>query len=227
MGRMVGAALFALFAAANVAGAIEAVSSAVDAPQLHRWLVAGYWLLKLAVACAFAYFVTVREPARRPAREPVAFAACAGAIASVVALQTPASDAPAVSLVAGELLTLAGGAWVLFAVLVLGRCFGVLPEARGLVTRGPYGLVRHPVYLGELTAMLGLVVGALGAWNLACFAVACAAQRVRMGLEERALEREFPEYRSYAARTPRFIPRAARMRAPSPSTVPVADAGAR
>jgi steroid 5-alpha reductase family enzyme len=48
-----------------------------------------------------------------------------------------------------------------------------------------------------------------------------------MGLEERALAREFPEYRAYAARTPRFIPWAARMRAPSPSTVPAAEAGAR
>ena len=227
MGRLVVVALFALFAAANVAGAIGAVSSAVVSPELHRWLVAGYWLLKLAVACAFAYFVAVREPARRPAREPVAFAACAGAIASVAALQSPASDAPTALLVAGELLTLAGGAWLLVAVLTLGRCFGVLPEARGLVTRGPYGLVRHPVYLGELAAMLGLVIGALAPWNLICFAVACAAQRVRMGLEERALACEFPEYRAYAARTPRFVPRAARMRAPSPSTAPVADAGAR
>jgi protein-S-isoprenylcysteine O-methyltransferase Ste14 len=227
MGRRLVVALFALFAVANVAGAVEAISAAVAAADLHHWLVAGYWLLKLAVACAFAYFVAVRDPARRPAREPVAFVACAAAIGSVVGLKPPAPAAPVNLLLAGEMLALAAGAWLLVSVLTLGRCFGVLPEARGLVTRGPYGLVRHPVYLGELAAMLGLVIGALGAWNVACFVVACAAQRVRMGLEERVLAREFPEYRAYAARTPRFIPRAARMRAPSPSTVPVADAGAR
>jgi protein-S-isoprenylcysteine O-methyltransferase Ste14 len=227
MGARVVFALFALFAVANVAGAVDATAGAVREPGLHAWLVTGYWLLKLAVASAFAYFVAVREPARRPARDPLAFAACAGAIASVVALRPPGPEAPIAPLLAGEVLTLAGGVWLLVSVLALGRCFGVLPEARGLVTRGPYRLVRHPVYLGELAALLGLVLGALGPWNLVCLAVAFAAQRVRMSLEERALTREFPEYGSYAARTPRLIPWAARTRALSPSTVPAPELGAR
>jgi protein-S-isoprenylcysteine O-methyltransferase Ste14 len=34
-----------------------------------------------------------------------------------------------------------------------------------------------------------------------------------MRLEERALEREFPEYAAYAARTPRLLPIPARLRA--------------
>jgi protein-S-isoprenylcysteine O-methyltransferase Ste14 len=226
MGRHVVFALFALFAVANVVGAVEAVTDAVQAPSLHSWLVGGYWGLKLAVASAFAYFVAVRDPARRPARDPVAFLACAAAIASVVALEPPAQETSTALLLAGEALALVSGAWLLASVLALGRCFGILPEARGLVTRGPYRLVRHPVYLGELAAVLGLVLGALGPWNVACFAVLCVAQRVRMGLEERALTREFPEYEQYAARTPRLIPRAAWTRAHSPSNVPASQAGA-
>ena len=109
-------------------------------------------------------------------------------------------------LIAGEVVALLSCAFLLASVLALGTCFGVLPEARGLVTRGPYRLVRHPVYLGELGACAGLVMGAPTAWNLSAAAVLLAAQLVRMRLEERALEREFPEYAAYAARTPRLLP---------------------
>ena len=109
---------------------------------------------------------------------------------------------------------LIAGYWALkLSVLALGRCFGVLPEARGLVTRGPYRLVRHPVYLGEIAACVGLLLAAFSVWNVGCFVVLCAAQWVRMGLEERALEDTFPEYAAYAARTPRLIP----WTAPTPS----------
>ena len=102
------------------------------------------------------------------------------------------------------------GAGLLFAiasVAFLGRCFGVLPDVRGLVTRGPYRLVRHPLYLGELTAALGIVLGAqrwapaLGAW-LVCLGL----QLVRTTYEERSLRAEFPEYAPYADRTKRLIP---------------------
>jgi protein-S-isoprenylcysteine O-methyltransferase Ste14 len=212
--RILVVALFALFTAATLVEVAAVAADAARDPSLHGWLVTGYWSLKLAVVAAFTYFIAIREPARRPSRDPRAFAACAVAIVSAVALQPPAEATPAGQLVGGEALGLGGVVWVLVSVLALGRCFGVLPEARGLVTRGPYRVVRHPVYLGELAACAGLAIAALGTFNVACFAVLCAAQRVRMGMEERALAREFSEYGSYAARTPRVIP----WTAPSTST---------
>lgn len=204
--RIMVAALFAAFTVATVGELAAAAADAGRDPGVHGWLVAAYWGLKLAVVAAFTYFVAVREPSRRPSRDPLAFVACAAAIVAAVALQPPPETAPAARLAAGEALALGAVVWVLVSVLALGRCFGVLPEARGLVTRGPYSLVRHPVYLGELAACAGLTIAALNAFNVICFAVLCAAQRVRMGMEERALEREFPEYGRYAARTPRLIP---------------------
>jgi protein-S-isoprenylcysteine O-methyltransferase Ste14 len=215
--RTVVVSLFALFTVGTVREAAVVTADALREPSLAVWLVAGYWTLKLAVVAAFTYFLAVREPSRRPAREPVAFVACAGAIVSVVALAPPAETAPMQLLLAGEVLAVAGVAWLLVSVLALGRCFGILPEARGLVTRGPYRLVRHPVYLGEIAACAGLVLGALSPWNAGCLVVLCIAQWVRMGLEERALAREFPEYLEYAARTPRLIPgTAVRPSAPTP-----------
>jgi len=77
---------------------------------------------------------------------------------------------------------------------------------RGLVTRGPYRWVRHPVYLDEITAMLGLLLPILSARNLAVFALFCALQLWRTRHEEAALAATFPEYADYRRRTPRLLP---------------------
>jgi protein-S-isoprenylcysteine O-methyltransferase Ste14 len=95
---------------------------------------------------------------------------------------------------------------MLTSVLFLGRCFGVLPEARGLVTQGPYGVVRHPVYLGEIGACVGLAIAASTTRNAVLLAAFVAAQAIRMRLEERALREAFPEYEAYARKVPRVVP---------------------
>ena len=41
------------------------------------------------------------------------------------------------------------------SLLSIGRSFGVRPAARSLVTRGPYRLVRHPMYLSYLLSDVG------------------------------------------------------------------------
>lgn len=211
MSRGLVGGVFALFSVANLAEAAGHVEDAISAGTARPWLEAGYWLLKTGVVGAFFIAVLRRPEPLRPSREPLAFAACTLAILGAVALK-PGSDASTGWLVAGEVVALASCAFLLASVLALGTCFGVLPEARGLVTRGPYRLVRHPVYLGELGACAGLVLGAPNAWNLTAAAVLLGAQLVRMRLEERALETEFPEYAAYAAHTPRLIPMPVRLR---------------
>jgi protein-S-isoprenylcysteine O-methyltransferase Ste14 len=219
--RLVGA-VFALFTVGTIPPALEAAERAVAHPSPRAWLLAGFWALKVAIVAAFAYFVTARPASKRPAREPLAFVACAAALGAAVALRPPDASASTTALIAGEVVAVASCVWLLASVLALGRCFGILPEARGLVTRGPYRLVRHPVYLGELAASFGLVLGAPTAWNLTAAGAMLVAQLVRMGLEERALERAFPEYAAYAAGTPRLVPRPVRRRASRPATAPQA-----
>ena len=207
MSRAIVTSIFLALTVPTAVGAVEQIGVALGEGSLNSWLIAGHWLLKAAVVSAFTLFVFARGPARRPSREVLAFTACAAAILATIALEPPGHSARTGFVLAGEAVALAGGAWTLYAVLNLGRCFGILPEARGLVTSGPYRFVRHPVYLGEFLMYGGLVLGAASVWNLAGAAVFVVAQIVRMRLEERALEREFPEYASYAARTPRVLPR--------------------
>jgi protein-S-isoprenylcysteine O-methyltransferase Ste14 len=172
----------------------------------HRGLIALHGMLQTGIAVAFAFFTAQRAEPRRRTREPVALLACAVAMLAIVPVAGPDARAPSMPLLAGDAVAVVGSVWIFASVLALGRCFGILPEARGLVTRGPYSLVRHPVYLGEIVALSGLTLAAPAWGHLALLAVFVAAQLTRMRLEETALAEAFPEYAAYAAHTGRLLP---------------------
>jgi protein-S-isoprenylcysteine O-methyltransferase Ste14/Flp pilus assembly pilin Flp len=216
--------VFMLMAAAVASHAIDAIGTAAGEPRLENWLIAGYELLKFAVAVAFTVFVIVREAPLERARKPIAYLVCAAVIVPAV-LRAPSDAASPALVIAGEAVAVLGCAWMLVAALALGRCFGVLPEARGLVTHGPYSLVRHPLYLGEFAAVMGLLIASPSSRNLAAGAVFAIAQLTRMTLEERALTKQFPEYADYAARTPRVVPSPSRLLRPGLAWVPAGERG--
>jgi protein-S-isoprenylcysteine O-methyltransferase Ste14 len=218
MSRVLVTLLFGAAAAATATTTLDRLQTALEVGTTRAWALVGYWTLKTAVIGAFTFFIAIRPESRRPSRDPVAFVACAAALVLVVILHQPSGSSTGLVL-AGNFVALASYVWLLASVLALGRCFGILPEARGLVTRGPYRFVRHPVYLGELGAVLGFVIGAPTFWNIGVLVAFYVAQAVRMRLEEQALGREFREYADYAAATPRLVPRVplALSRIPTPS----------
>jgi protein-S-isoprenylcysteine O-methyltransferase Ste14 len=107
---------------------------------------------------------------------------------------------------ASDVLLAAGIGWALYSLSYLGGRFSIVPEARGLVTSGPYRLARHPIYLGEITAGFGLVLPTLFSPHAIVFAIFLGAQILRTYFEERVLRSTYPQYEAYARRTHRLIP---------------------
>jgi len=136
-----------------------------------------------------------------------------GYAAAVIATLAPSTlplvrGAPpgAVQEYAGYALVVAGTGWAVWSLRFLGRSISVIAQAREVVDRGPYRLVRHPLYVGELVASFGvaLVANNVGAF---CFWVAlCGLQAYRALREEQVLLHALPGYHDYRARTAALLP---------------------
>ncbi len=102
------------------------------------------------------------------------------------------------------------------AMFQLGPRFSPLVSMQrehALETRGLYGAVRHPGYLGALLAALGCALAFGSALALPLVAAMLVAQLARVRAEERLLAEHFgAAWREYAARTGALVPRFARRR---------------
>jgi protein-S-isoprenylcysteine O-methyltransferase Ste14 len=83
----------------------------------------------------------------------------------------------------------------------------LMPEARQLVTSGPYAFMRHPLYASEMFYLIGGMLQFTQPWAAVIVTIQSCFQWKRMINEERVLGAAFPAYGPYAARTPRLFPR--------------------
>lgn len=90
--------------------------------------------------------------------------------------------------------------------LYLGRSFGLLPANRGIVSNGPFALMRHPIYVGWFILATGYAM-AYPSWrNLFVILLTLPFMMWRIRLEEELLTQD-PEYRAYCRNTPyKLIP---------------------
>ena len=89
----------------------------------------------------------------------------------------------------------------------LGRSLSVMPEARQLVTSGPYAVIRHPLYLCEIMGVVAIVLQYRSFAAMALFILIITLQMARARWEEAVLARAFPDFAAYRLRTPFLIPR--------------------
>ena len=72
---------------------------------------------------------------------------------------------------------------------------------------GPYRIVRHPGYAGNILPLLGIMLALSSLWTLIPAAVALVIAVIRTTLEDRTLQEELPGYQEYAHRVDyRLIP---------------------
>ena len=171
-------------------------------------------LLRIAVHVANMLFLVLiagftvarRRPVRRSAGFWPRFAALAGLLLLYSLMLLPRAPADRAWDLAALGVLLAGQFFCVVALLQLGRSLSVMPEARRLVTAGLYSRIRHPLYLAEAIATLGVLLQFRTLGAAALVVLQFAIQLWRMREEEKVLEAQFPEYASYRGRTARLIP---------------------
>lgn len=96
-------------------------------------------------------------------------------------------------------ISAAGLLVVIAGKLALGRSFGLMPANRGIVCRGIYKVLRHPIYAGYLVTHAAFLAAHPSLWNLALILVSDSALMMRSVYEERTLATD-PEYAEYMTR---------------------------
>ena len=176
---------------------------------LPPFLVLGI-LSKICTMVFFAILVVMFAVRRVPLDYPIGFcprfSAGAGAFLGIgIILLAPQELSSGLYLIS-MLSIISGTMFAIWTTLTLARSISIMPQARNLVTSGPYAFVRHPLYLGEFVVLFGLALQHSMPWGMLLLGVQSIFQFARMKNEERVLARAFPNYEDYRARTARLLP---------------------
>lgn len=97
----------------------------------------------------------------------------------------------------------------LWAMIIMKFYFNAAPEVLdgvALRTKGPYRLIRHPMY----TSLLGLgsawIISDFTYFRLFIFIILIANLIIKLSFEEKFLTEKFPDYIEYSRKTKRLIP---------------------
>ncbi len=189
----------------NINGAAGAAYFAVETLRVylstHHLIGVAFFVVQMWVV--FAYLI--RRPARVVSRRLgdwlLAFGGTFGGV-----LLLPVGAHPGWGVSAGLDLQLIGLAIAVISFLTLGRSFGFAAADRGLVLRGPYSIVRHPIYASYLLLGIGYVLQSISLRNVLVMVFVFGCNVGRCVAEERLLSAS-GDYNEYRARVAwRLIP---------------------
>jgi protein-S-isoprenylcysteine O-methyltransferase Ste14 len=203
--RLLPALFFSLFLARQVLfvwGGLQSLHSATDF----------LFLVQQCLALAYFTMLVVLYSMRLPARGTdhrlgVIFIAFTGTFTAIGASFLPGGGHRTWLVLPADIIATIGLAYSVWGLAYLRRSFSIIPEARRLVTGGPYALSRHPVYLGEVITAIGINLATAGWLGAIAIAYFIFAELLRIRWEESVLSRTFPgDYPDYARRVPRYAP---------------------
>ena len=170
----------------NVVGAIGAAYFARATLRFyldtHRLIGAALFVEQMWVVCAYLIRRPARAVSRRTGDWVLAFCGTFGGV-----LFRPVGSHPAWGVRIGLVVQLLGLAICMVSFLTLGRSFGFAAADRGLVRRGPYAVVRHPIYASYLLLQGGYVLQSISVWNGLVMAFVTVCNMGRAVAEERVL----------------------------------------
>jgi protein-S-isoprenylcysteine O-methyltransferase Ste14 len=203
--RLLPALFFSLFLARQLLFVWDTLHAA---QRPSDYLFVAQQLLALAYFTMLVVLYSTRLPKRgTDHRATVVFIAFTGTFSALASPFLPGGVRREGLVLVADILATLGLAYSVWGLAYLRRSFSIIPEARRLVTGGPYSLSRHPVYLGEIVTMIGVnlaTAGWAGALAVVYF-IGCELLRIRW--EEGVLSKAFPnDYPPYASRVPRYFP---------------------
>jgi protein-S-isoprenylcysteine O-methyltransferase Ste14 len=205
--RLTLASVFTLLLFGNVSWIIHAVSDWQLHASYHLALnIAARVSSALFVALVAATTLTRLPPIRKAAGIEPRIAALLGTFLLTALAMLPRTEISLMPLAISCSCVVVGMLSSFIVLSWLGKAFSIMAEARRLVTHGPYRYVRHPLYVCEEIAVIGIFIQVMSPMALMIFVLHAVCQIRRMLNEERVLQAAFPEYENYARRTPRLIP---------------------
>ena len=104
-------------------------------------------------------------------------------------------------------LVIIGNVITFIGLFCLRRSFSIMVEAREPVYGGIYKYIRHPIYIGEMIAIIGTLIFRFSIINLILVVIFIFGQIIRARLEEKKLSTVFPSYAEYKQKTGAFFPK--------------------
>ena len=134
------------------------------------------------------------------------WASCLVSVPSILIAGWAVRVAPKLWTVPALSVFLVGACLTIVSFLYLGRSFAILPAVRGTVTTGPFRIVRHPAYLGEVLMICGCCIADPRLPHLGPLAAGLPLVAFRILAEERVMSTSaaYVEYKNQVRK--RLIP---------------------